>query len=149
MMTAGAVAVFVLGVILAIMGLVWAVGKLADWVISKNEEEGDMCSGHHFEETSKDKIEVRKDLGKLSIVVAKVRYRCQHEGCNAQKTQWQFDRFVWYGEERVSGSFYISGRVKRAVEELTEGQISNKYIDDLVVRYNSFGDVEFEVRRRK
>ena len=129
-MTAGAVAVFVLGVIFALIGMVWAAERLARFIYSDSsddEEERDICEGHHFEEASRKLIELKRPDKSFSIVLAKVYKKCQHQGCLEEYIDWEIDRFIVYGDS-TSGGFYLGHNVREAVGKLTDGKLHEKYV---------------------
>jgi len=130
-MTAGAVAVFVLGVIFVIIGIASSVRMLARFIYSENpddEEEEGVCDGHHFEEASRKLIELKRPDKSFSIVLAKVYKQCQHQGCLEEYIDWEIDRFIVYGDS-TSGGFYLGHNVKDAVENLTNGRLQARYIN--------------------
>ena len=132
-MTARAVLVFVLGVIFALIGIAWTVGKLADLKFklsgSQNDEgKEDVCEGHHFEESYRTSVEVgEKNWPHKSVVLAHIEEECQHEGCDRLSHSWEIEEFR---TDEIRGNFHIERSVREKIDEMTDGELSRYYIED-------------------
>ena len=119
--------------LLVLIGFLWTSIALGRFIWDKffNNNDDNVCDGHHFEKASSKLIELRRPDKSFSIVLEEVHQKCQHQGCSAEYIDWEIDRFIVYGD-LLSGGFYLGHNVKEAVEKLTNGRLKEKDISSVV-----------------